>query len=49
MLRCANETKCSVKREELSIKLEVISTESGGIIRRVGDSGGGLYVISECI
>lgn len=48
MFRYAKENKLSnlLSREVINDKLIVLSVETNEIIRKIGDSGGGLYVIS---
>jgi hypothetical protein len=36
-------------RELIDEKLSIIGKDITGIVRRVGDSGGGLYIISELV
>jgi hypothetical protein len=41
-----NENQLDYSREVLDEKLNIIGRDMAGIIRRVGDSGGGVYIIS---
>lgn len=47
MFRYAKENKLnSLTREHINDKLLILSIETNEIIRKIGDSSGGLYVIS---
>lgn len=47
MFRYARENDVDISREEMDEKLSIIGKDSNNVVRRVGDSGGGLYIISE--
>ena len=45
MSKYAREHEIKLSRDEIEQKLSILGKESSGIIRKIGDSGGGLYVI----
>ncbi|KJH51654.1 RNA polymerase III subunit RPC82 helix-turn-helix protein [Dictyocaulus viviparus] len=45
MMRCVKENNLGIEKSDLERTLCILTEESHGVIRRSGDSGGGLYVV----
>uniref|UniRef100_A0A7I4XVK8 DNA-directed RNA polymerase III subunit RPC3 n=1 Tax=Haemonchus contortus TaxID=6289 RepID=A0A7I4XVK8_HAECO len=45
MMRCAKENELGIERPDLEKSLRILVDDSHGVVRRSGDSGGGLYII----
>lgn len=47
MMRSVKENELGIERPDLEKALRILVDDSRGVIRRSGDSGGGLYVVGE--
>ncbi|PIO62438.1 hypothetical protein TELCIR_15999 [Teladorsagia circumcincta] len=45
MMRCVKENDLGVERPDLEKSLRILVDDSHGVIRKSGDSGGGLYIV----
>lgn len=48
-MKIARDNALSYSRDEIDQKLVLLSKEAATVVRRVGDSGGGLYIIGNRI
>lgn len=47
MMRCVKENELEIERPDVEKALRILVDESRGVVRKSGDSGGGLFVIGE--
>lgn len=47
MNKYARDHKLNINRESFESQLNLLGKESHGVVRKVGESGGGLYVIRK--
>ncbi|KAK5968888.1 DNA-directed RNA polymerase III subunit RPC3 [Trichostrongylus colubriformis] len=45
MMRCVKENELGIERPDLEKSLRILVDDSHGVVRKSGDSGGGLYII----
>lgn len=47
VIRAANTNEMGLERNDIEVALRIMSDDSDQIVRRIGDSAGGLYVVGN--